>query len=140
MNKASCLTLAALTLGMAILTGCAETAGTSLVTRHDDGQTILYEGSTRMKHAVEVTAVSYDKINGLNRVHISLSSKRHSPLRLQYRIAWFDANGMEIDPQSRAYHTLLLQGLDTVTVTGVATSPACVTSRLRVREEDSVAF
>ena len=122
---------------LVILTGCVETAGTSVVTRHEDGQTILFEGSSRLTRHVSVTGITYDKINGMNRVHIALSSRVHAPLRLQYRIAWYDQNGMEIDADTRTYRPLILHGLDSITVTGVANSPDAVTSRLRLRELDS---
>lgn len=120
--------------GMMFLSGCVETAGTSVVTRHNDGQTIVFEGSTRLKRWVEITGITYDQVNGMNRVHIAVTSRRHHAVRLQYRVAWFDANGMELDPDTRAYHPLILHGLDSKTITSVALHPNAVTSRLRIRD------
>lgn len=122
-------------LAGAMLSGCRTTAGTSVVMNHDTGGSVLFEGNTRLHNELAVTAVTYDKVPaGLNRVNIQLSSLVQRELHLQYRIAWFNAEGMEIDGDSRPYRPLILQGLDSVTVTGVANSPAAVTSRLRVRE------
>jgi len=118
----------------AFLAGC-ETAGTTVTLNHNDGSSVLYEGNTRLHNKVSVTAVTYDKVPmGLNRVNIQLTSLVQREIRLQYRIAWYNAEGMEIDGDSRTYRPLILQGLDSVTVTGVANSPAAVTSRIRVRE------
>ena len=119
----------------ALFTGCHTTAGTSVVMNHDTGGSVIYEGNTRLHNAVAVTAVTYDKVPaGLNRVNIQLSSLVQRELHLQYRIAWFNAEGMEIDGDARTYRPLILQGLDSVTVTGVANHPSAVTSRLRLRE------
>jgi hypothetical protein len=37
---------------------------------------------------------------------------------------------------TKTYRNLILEGRDAVTVTGVANSPAAVSSKLRVRETD----
>jgi uncharacterized protein YcfL len=121
---------AVLTAALAALTGCVETAGTTVITDHTTGGTDVLEDSTRLKDQLQVLKVNYDEVNGLKRVHIT----KHRRLRLNYRIAWFDANGMELDPSAKTYRTLLVEGRDTVTVTGVANSAAGVTSKLRVRD------
>lgn len=122
-------------VALLLLGGCVDTAGTSLTLRHDEGKSILFEGNARLKTRVSVTAVTYDKTdNGLNRVNVQLTSTIHERVRVQYRIAWYNAEGMEIDGDARTYRPLILQGLDSVTVTGVANSPLAVTSRLHMRE------
>jgi uncharacterized protein YcfL len=127
------LSVVLLTAGLAALTGCVETAGTVVTTDHTTGSTLVLEDSTRLKDQIQVLSVNYDEVNGLKRVHITLQSAKHRRLRLNYRISWFDANGMEIDPDTKTYRNLLVEGRDTVTVTGVANSAAGVKSKLRVR-------
>ena len=127
------LSVVLLTAGLASLTGCVETAGTVVTTDHTTGSTLVLEDSTRLKDQIQVLSVNYDEVNGLKRVHITLQSAKHRRLRLNYRISWFDANGMEIDPDTKTYRNLLVEGRDTVTVTGVANSAAGVKSKLRVR-------
>ena len=83
---------------------------------------------------MDVTKTTYDEVNGLKRVHITLVSDRSKRLRVDYRICWFDANGMELDPQTKTYRNLIIEGRDEVTVTGVANSPAAVSSKVRIRE------
>ena len=118
-----------------VFSGCRTTAGTSVVMNHDTGGSVIYEGNTRLHNSVAVTAVTYDKVpSGLNRVNVQLSSLIQRSQHLQYRISWFNSEGMEIDADTRTYRPLVLQGLDTVTVTGVANNPAAVTSRIRIRE------
>ncbi|NLF99590.1 MAG: YcfL family protein [Lentisphaerae bacterium] len=123
-----------LTAALAALTGCVETAGTTVTTDHMTGSSLVMEDSTRLRDQIQILKVNYDEVNGLKRVHITLQSSKHRRLRLNYRIAWFDANGMEVDAATKTYRNLILEGRDTVTVTGLANSPACVTSKLRVRD------
>lgn len=126
-----------LTAALATLTGCVETAGTTVTTDHMTGSSLVLEDSTRLKDQIQVAKVNYDEVNGLKRVHITLLSAKHRRLRLNYRIAWFDANGMEIDPGTKTYRNLIVEGRDTVTVTGVANSAAGVTSKVRVRDVEA---
>jgi uncharacterized protein YcfL len=128
------LKVALLAAGLAGLTGCKNTSGTIVKTDHLTGSSMIITENARLAHRVEVVNTAYDEVNGLKRVHITLASDRNKRLRIDYRICWFDANGMEIDPQTKTYRNLILEGRDAVTVTGVANSPAAVSSKLRVRE------
>ena len=128
------ITALVLTAGTVALTGCVETAGTVVTTDHTTGTTSLIESNTRLKDEIQAVGVAYDSVNGMKRVTIKLASTRHRRLRLDYRISWFDANGMEIDPDTKTYRSLIVEGRDAATVTGVANSPLAVTSKLRVRE------
>lgn len=123
-----------LSAGMSGLSGCRNTSGTLVKTDHQTGSSMIIEENARLAHRIDVVRTAYDEVNGLKRVHIELASNRNRRLRVDYRICWFDANGMEIDPQTKTYRNLILEGRDTVTVTGVANSPAAVSSKLRVRE------
>lgn len=138
MRKAKELLVAvAMTAGLSALVGCVETAGTVVTTDHATGSTLVLEDSTRLKDQVQVLRVNYDEVNGLKRVHVTLASTKHHRLRVHYRIAWFDANGMELDPDSKTYRDQILEGRDAVTVTGVANSAAAVSSKLRVRDAEA---
>lgn len=125
---------AVLAVGLTSLTGCKNTSGTIVNTDHLTGSSMIITENARLAHRVTVTDTTYDEVNGLKRVHITLVSDRNKRTRIDYRICWFDANGMEIDPQTKTYRNLILEGHDAVTVTGVANSPAAVSSKLRVRE------
>ena len=125
---------AVIALGLAGLNGCKSTSGTIVKTDLLTGKSMIITENARLAHRVNVINTTYDEVNGLKRVHITLASDRNKRLRVDYRICWFDANGMEIDPQTKTYRNLILEGHDAVTVTGVANSPAAVSSKLRVRE------
>ena len=123
-----------LTSGIAGLVGCRNTSGTIVNTDHLTGQSSIIEENGRLAHRVNVVKISYDEVNGLKRVNFALASDRNRRTRIDYRICWFDVNGMEIDSQTKPYRNLILEGRDVQTVTGVANSPAAVSSKLRIRE------
>lgn len=125
---------AVIATAVAGLNGCKNTSGTIVKTDHLTGSSMIITENARLAHRVTVTDTVYDEVNGFKRVHITLISDRNKRTRVDYRICWFDANGMEIDPQTKTYRNLILEGHDAVTVTGVANSPAAVSSKLRVRE------
>lgn len=134
MKTANYIIASVVLAAMAGLSGCRNTSGTMVKTDHQTGSSMIIEENGRLAHRVDIVRTAYDEVNGLKRVHIELASNRNRRLRVDYRICWFDANGMEIDPQTKTYRNLILEGRDTVTVTGVANSPAAVSSKLRVRE------
>ena len=130
----SMFTVAIMATGLAGLSGCANTSGTIVKTDHLTGSSSIITENARLAHHVNVTSATYDEVNGLKQVHITLMSDLNRRLRVDYRICWFDANGVEMDPQTKTYRNLILEGRDGVTVTGVANSPAAVSSKVRVRE------
>lgn len=131
------LQAAAMTAGLLALSGCVDTAGTVVTTDHTTGASSILENNTRLKDQVQVLGVTYDEVNGMKRVNITVASTKHKRLNVDYRIVWFTANGMEIDPDTKTYRNLILEGRDAVTVTGVANSPLAVTSKMRVRSTSS---
>lgn len=126
----------ALVLCLMALTGCVDTAGTTVNVDHVGGVSEVLEDSVRLRKqmGVEVNSLNYDMVNDMRRVHITLANKKHKRIRLNYRIIWFNENGMEVDPDTKPYRSLIIEGKDKVTVTGVANSLQAVRSKLRVRD------
>ena len=135
-NGKQCILYSVLALSLAALTGCVDTAGTTVNTDHVGGVSEVLEDSTRLRRklGVDVASVNYDMVNGMKRVHITLLNKSHKRIKLHYRIAWFDDSGIEVDPDTKPYRSLIMEGRDTVTVSGVANNLRAVRSKLRVRE------
>ena len=130
------MTVAALALGT--LTGCVrDTAGTVVTTDHESGRSIIVEDSTRVRDRIQLVDLKYDEINGFKRAHFSVQSTKLRRLYMDYRVVWLDANGMELDPQSRTYTTVILDGRSVRTITSVANRPTAVASILSIRETRS---
>ena len=122
----------ALVISLATLTGCVDTGGTTVRTDHTTGSAQIFEDSTRIRDWLDVLSVNYNEVNGINRVVVTVQSRKHRRIRLAYRISWFDSDGMEIDGDAKTQRNLIIGGRDTVALTGVAPSAKAVTSKLRV--------
>ena len=132
MKTSGTLLAGTLAFALAFATGCVDTAGTTIRTDHSAGSAQIFEDSARVRDWVDVVSVNYNEINGLNRVVVTLKSRKHRRIRMVYRISWFDDDGMEIDGDAKTQRNLIIGGLDTAALTGVAPSTRAVTSKLRV--------
>ena len=71
--------------------------------------------------------------NGLMKVNVKLTSRHNKTVVAQSKLAWFDADGMEIDPDTDAWRPLTLNGKETRTISGVAPTAGAVAFKLRIR-------
>jgi uncharacterized protein YcfL len=127
---------------VAVLAGCAApntTAITATVAPDESGiyQQYLQTDNTRLARQVLLDNVRTDQTaNGMLRARLTVTSSRNKTMQLQYKFAWFDGNGIEIDPDAEPWRVLTLEGRDTRPIIGVAPSGAAESFRLRVREAD----
>ena len=119
------------------LVGCVDTAGTRVTIDTETGDSTVLENSQRLANRMKVTKVTYDEVNGLKKATITLTSTTKKKLSIQGRMVWFDAEGTEIDPEGKSYRTMVLDGLDFCTFTGVAPNAKGVKAKLQVRLTDS---
>jgi len=131
--KASCL-FAALALCAA---GCVDTAGTRVTVDTETGKSSVTENSQRLANRLKVTKVTYDEVAGLKRATVSLESTTKQQLSFQGRMVWFDAEGTELDAEGKPYRTVILDGRDTCTFTGVAPNAKGVKAKLQLRLTDN---
>lgn len=128
------MAIAALTAG---LVGCVDTAGTRVTIDTETGESSVLENSQRLANRMKVTKVTYGEVSGLKTATITLTSTTKKKLSIQGRMVWFDAEGTEIDAEGKSYRTMVLDGLDFCTFTGVAPNAKCVKAKLQVRLTDS---
>ena len=142
MKRVSFALLAAAVAAAALLTGCAapNTTGiTAAVAPDENGvyQEYLQSDNTRLARQVLVRDVRCDQTpNGFMRASLTLTSARNKSMQIQAKFAWFDAAGIEIDPDAETWRVLTIEGRDTRPVVGVAHSAAAESFRLRIREAD----
>lgn len=117
----------------AIFAGCATSgmqAGDSAYTKSP----YLVVDDPILADQIHIVSVSHDMVGDMMRALVTMKSNRHRSLRVQYRISWYNAQGMEIDPQGKTYRDLIIEGKDAVSVTGMAPSPAATEFKIRVRK------
>ena len=128
-----------LTLGLALVAGCVETRGTRVTVDTETGAASVLENSYRLSNRVKVRKVTYgDASEGIRRATIALESVTKRRQRIQARMIWTDAEGTEIDADAKPYRTLVLDGGDVTTFTGVAPSAKAVAAKLQIREIETV--
>ena len=118
---------------VACLVGCVDTAGTRVMVDTETGESSVLENSQRLANRMKVTKVTYDEVNGLKKATITLTSTTKKKLSIQGRMVWFDAEGTELDPEGKSYRTMVLDGLDFCTFTGIAPNAKGVRAKLQVR-------
>ena len=103
------------------LVGCVNTSGTRVLVDLESGEATIREDNMRLANRLKVTNVSYGEVTeGIRRATVSLESTTDKKLSFQGRMVWYDAEGMEIDPDGKSYRSYVLDGHDTCTMTGVA--------------------
>ena len=126
----------------ACLVGCVDTAGTRVMIDTETGDSSVLENSQRLANKLKVKRVTYDDVNGLKKATITLESTTKSRLSIQGRMVWFDVEGTELDAEGKSYRTMVLDGLDFCTFTGIAPNAKGVRAKLQVRitENDTPSF
>ena len=120
------------------LVGCVNTSGTRVVVDLESGESTIREDNMRLANRLKVTDVSYGEVTeGIRRATVSLESTTDKRLSFQGRMVWYDAEGMEIDPDGKSYRVYVLDGHDTCTLTGVAPNAKGVKAKLQLRFSDS---
>ena len=124
------------------LVGCVDTAGTRVMIDAETGDSSVLENSQRLANKLKVRKVTYDEVNGLKKATITLESATKARLSIQGRMVWFDAEGTELDAEGKSYRTMVLDGLDFCTFTGIAPNARGVRAKLQVRitENDTPSF
>jgi uncharacterized protein YcfL len=124
----------------ALAAGCAapNTAGFTVGAEPDaDGvlQQVLQVDNAKLAKNLTVSDVKTGQTkNGLMKVNLKLTSRYNKTIVAQSKLAWFDAEGAEIDPDTDPWRPLALNGKETRTIQGVAPNASAVAFKLRVRQ------
>jgi uncharacterized protein YcfL len=122
-----------------LLAGCASpnTSGFTVGADADAGGGLseyLQVDNARLSRmlTVEDVVVGQTK-NGLMRANVKLTSRLNKDYTAQSKFAWFDEDGMELDPDGDPWRPLVLHGKETKTIQGVAPNANAASFKLRVR-------
>lgn len=81
---------------------------------------------------VKIVSVGKDFKGDMMRGYATLRSRRHRSLQIRYKFSWYDDKGIEIDPGTRSYHDVVIQGKDTITISSMAPNPQAQEFKVRV--------
>ena len=91
------------------LTACARTDGIALEGQEGAPAQLQVENSS-MARRLTLTQAQQQRQDGRLQVAIRLKSEIAYDQELQYRIDWFDASGMPVEPDSTSWQPLKLHG------------------------------
>ncbi len=144
MKKISTLVVAAALLVLPVLVlfpGCRSTTsgieGSSTVMMDADGgyqySEYVVVNNPKVARGLQIVELSQEFVGDILRAQITLASKYSSTQQYQYRFAWFDENGVELDAGSRAWIPFIMYGNETKTLQGVAPNPSARQFKINIR-------
>ncbi|WOQ95895.1 YcfL family protein [Vibrio cholerae] len=113
--------------------GCsANTAGLRV-----DGasQQVLFNDSALSK-SLSIEDISTTAVDGHTRGVVRLQSNQKSDVHVQYRFYWYDNDGLEVNTKLSPWKTIILRGMETVSLTEVSVNPNGKQFRVQIRESD----
>ncbi len=116
-----------------LLVGCsANTAGLRV-----DGasQQVLFNDSALSK-SLSIEDISTTAVDGHTRGVVRLQSNQKSDVHVQYRFYWYDNDGLEVNTKLSPWKTIILRGMETVSLTEVSVNPNGKQFRVQIRESD----
>ena len=136
--KAGWMVLAA-AVAVALAAGCAapNTAGFTVGVEADaesNLQDVLQVDDAKVARLLTVEDLIVGQTrNGLMKANVKLTSRMNKTYTAQSKFAWFDEDGVEIDPDGDPWRPLVLHGKETKTIQGVAPTAGAASFKLRIR-------
>ncbi len=85
---------------------------------------------------IEMKSLKMRRVGDILQANATLFSKYSRDLKLQYRFAWYDKDGFQVDPDSESWSSLNVHGYETFDVSGVAPNTLATEFKVEVREKE----
>lgn len=120
-------------IAVALLVGCTQnTAGVRI-----DGATQMVNfGGTHLDDRFKVGEITTRVKNGHTQGIVQLESQYTGTQAIQYRFTWYDNDGLDVNAQPEAWKTLMVQGLETVTLSSMSVNPQGTQFRIQIQEAE----
>lgn len=132
---------AAVAACLAGVSGCIQkTSGTEVVgvmVSAPDGKPELSRAvivnNAKLARRIQVVDVRHEYAGDLLKASLTLTSKYEGSLPFQYKFAWFNEAGLEVNQDTDAWTPVVLHGNETRTVQGLAPSPDVKAFKVNIR-------
>jgi len=124
---------------MVVLTGCVTSGieGKAAVVKTPEGETQLSKyvivNNPKLARGIQIVDLQHSYAGDLLKAQVTLVSKYSKTLNVQYKFAWFDGQGVEINPDGSPWSPLLIYGNETKSVQGVAPNPSAKEFKIKIR-------
>ena len=120
----------------AAIVGCQRTVDTVAVGDSLGSSYTWVEKDRGVSHAFKViTARKARTDTGLLKVEVELQNTRTEYERFVYKFQWLDVKGMEINSITNDWQVRVVNGLETVTLTGMAGDPRVTDCRVKLQKD-----
>ncbi|MFA4945217.1 MAG: YcfL family protein [Lentisphaeria bacterium] len=134
--------LATAGLALAAAAGCRapqtagmEAGGTISATPEGDTQMTKFVviNNQKLARGLQVVDARHTFANDILHASITIVAKGSRDLQFQYKFAWFNANGMEVEADRYPWTPVVVHGFESKTLQAVAPNPSVREFRLKIR-------
>lgn len=83
---------------------------------------------------LQIVDLKLDFVGDLLRANVLIHNKYDTTLNLQYKFSWFDEEGREIDPASKAWTPIVLYGKGSKMLQSIAPNPAAEEFKINIQK------
>jgi len=92
--------------------------------------------NSRLARRIAVVRLDRADIGGLLKAAVTIQSRSDDTEALQYKWTWFDAKGFEVNSSSQPWQPVLVYGMQTTSIQGLAPNPSAKDFRLHLRFQE----
>lgn len=132
-----CLAFGALFTGCATKTSGLEGAAANVQTPEGDMQNSKYVivNNRKLARGIQIVDLKSTFAGDILKAQVTLVSKYSSTLSFQYKFAWFNKDGVEIDPDSLPWTPLIMYGNETKSIQATAPNPWAREFKIKIRAQ-----
>ena len=138
-NISAIIGVVSIGLMLGILTGCATSGieGNASAVKMTDGGTQLSKyvivNNPKLARSIQIVNLQQSYVGDLLKAQVSLVSKNSKTLNFQYKFAWFDGQGVEINLEGSPWTPLVFYGFETKSLQAVAPNPSAREFKIKIR-------
>jgi len=134
---ASGLVLGGMLAGCATKTSGLEGAAASVETPEGDMQSskFVIVNNPKLARGIQIVDLKSAFAGDMLKAQVTLVSKYSSTLSFQYKFAWFNKDGVEINPDAGPWTPLIMYGNESKTIQAVAPNPSAREFKIKIRAQ-----
>lgn len=122
---------------------CAATSGTEAGIATLSGlngettySTYVHANNSRLARRIALTRMDRADVGGLLKAAVTIQSRSDDTEALEYKWTWFDSKGFEVNSSSQPWQPVLVYGMQTTSIQGLAPNPSAKDFKLHLRYQE----
>jgi len=132
-----CLAVGGMMVGCATKTSGLEGAAASVETPEGNMQSskFVIVNNPKLARGIQIVDLKSVFVGDMLKGQVTLVSKYSSTLSFQYKFAWFNKDGVEINPDAGPWTPLIMYGNESKTIQAVAPNPSAREFKIKIRTQ-----